>query len=375
MADGFFGQKWLVDTWLINPSSPEQRQQAVISQLLRASLADKTVTIEGIPPYKGDTTTPAEMTFLTTFGALVYTDSLLIESIEAQRGIIARQFVRNQAYSQFDQYYQDYQELRNSIRQGYRDYLEANQRFELEMAGADKRVDPLWLKAEAHVRDAWDEYQRAASRLDQESQRLANDMAPQLYQYFKRRNACRNDRCRENLDSRYRQDISKTRLGYVDPMHWLLEEKISTSENLLNTAVAAVMTGGVTLALQGLDKATGGDGGWKDKTYSYTNDLGHYEGRIKTLLDEEFSRQSSYPPSISNLKEFRDHPTTGKTVISWGRQRGLDLPAGWTMIKQSVFRQKATDYFRKNIRESWKRQAGSGSGLVPGTSSSCVRNC
>lgn len=227
----FFGQKWLVDTWLINPSSPEQRQQAVISQLLRASLADKTVAIEGIPPHKGDIATPAEMTFLTTFGALVYTDSHLIESIEAQRGIIARQFVRNQAHSQFDHYYRDYQELRNTIRQGYRDYLEANRRFELEMAGADKRVDPLWDKAEKHVRDAWGEYQNGTSRLHQESQRLANDMAPRLYQYFKRRNACRNDRCRENLNNRYRQNISNPRLGYVDPMHWLLEKEISTSES------------------------------------------------------------------------------------------------------------------------------------------------
>lgn len=362
----FFGQKWLVDAWLIDPSTPEQRQQAVTSQLLKASLANNTIVLESVTPQEGEVMTPAEMTFLTSFGALVYMDERLVDSIASQRGAIARQYVRTRAYAQFDSYYRDYQEVRESVRQGYRDYLAVNARFEAEMDGISTRVDPLWDEAEQRVTDAWGEYQRSVSALDQQSRQLAEQMAPRLYQYFDRRENCRTDSCRSSLDSRYRRDMENTAVGYVSPVHWLIEKEVSTSENLLNTGVAAVLTGGVSLAFQGIDKASGGDGGWKDKTYSYTNDEHHYQTRIRSLLGASFEQQSGYPPDIRSYREFRLRPETGQKVVSWGRQKGLNLPAGWTMAQQTVFRQRAASYLREQVRAGWYRQAGLGEGLAPG---------
>lgn len=362
----FFGQKWLVDAWLIDPSSPEQRQQAVISQLLKASLANNTIAIEGVAPQEGSVITPAEMTFLTSFGALVYMDDRLVDSIASQRGAIAQQYVRTRAYAEFDSYYRDYQAVRESVRQGYRDYLAVNARFEAEMDGISTRVDPLWDEAEQRVSEAWGEYQRSVSALEQQSRQLAQQMAPRLYQYFDRRENCRTDSCRSNLDNRYRRDMEQTALGYVSPVHWLIEKDVSTTENLLNTGVAAVLTGGVSLAFQGIDKASGGDGGWKDRTYSYTNDQHHYQTRIRDLLDARFEGRSGYPADIQGYGEFRLHPETGRKVVSWGSQKGLNLPAGWTMAQQTVFRQKAASYLREQVRAGWYRQAGLGEGLSPG---------
>ncbi len=191
-------------------------------------------------------------------------------------------------------------------------------------------------------------------------------MAPRLYQYFDRWNNCRTDNCRNNLDSRYRQDMEKTPLGYISPDYWLIEKEVSTSENLLSTGVAAVLTGGVTLALQGLDKITGGDGGWKDKTYSYTSDVHHYQGRIRDRLNARFEERSGYPANIQGYSEFRLRPETGQKVVSWARQKGLDLPAGWTMAQQTVFRQRAASHLREQVRSGWYQQAGLGKDLVPG---------
>lgn len=362
----FFGQKWLVDAWLIDPSTPAQRQQAVTSQLLKASLANNTIAIEGVAPHDGADMTSAEMTFLTSFGALVYLDDGLIESIDAQRGAIARQYVRARAYGEFDNHYERYQELRQSVRQGYQDYLAVNTRFESEIDNIGSRVDRLWGQAEQRVTDGWGEYQRSVSALNQQSQQLAQQMAPRLYQYFDRWNDCRSDSCRNNLDNRYRQDMEKTPLGYISPDYWLIEKEVSTSENLLSTGVAAVLTGGVTLALQGLDKITGGDGGWKDKTYSYTSDVHHYQGRIRDRLNARFEERSGYPANIQGYSEFRLRPETGQKVVSWARQKGLDLPAGWTMAQQTVFRQRAASHLREQVRSGWYQQAGLGKDLVPG---------
>lgn len=362
----FFGQKWLVDAWLIDPSTPEQRQQAVTSQLLKASLANKTIAIEGVTSREGDDITSAEMTFLTSFGALVYLDDQLIASIASQRGAIARQYVRSRAYEQFDGYYQDYQAARESVRQGYRDYLAANARFEGEMESVGSRVDALWAEAEQRVRGAWNEYRQSVAALDQQSQQLAQQMAPRVYQYFDRREKCRSDSCRSNLDSRYRRDMEQTPLGYVNPTHWLIEKEVSTSENLLNTGVAAVLTGGVSLALQGLDRATGGDGGWKDRSYSYTNDVAHYQRRVRDQLAAGFEARSGYPADLQSFDEFRLRAEVGQEVRRWGQQRGLELPPGWTMAQQSVFRQRAASHLQAQIRGGWGSQSGLGDGLAPG---------
>lgn len=362
----FFGQKWLVDAWLIDPSAPEQRQQAVTSQLLKASLANNTIAIEGVAQQDGEVMTAAEMTFLTSFGALVYLDDRLIESIDAQRSAIARQYVRARAYGDFDSHYEKYQELRQSVRQGYQDYLAVNARFETEIDGIDARVDRLWDQAEQRVSDGWSEYQRSLSALDQQSQQLAQQMAPRLYQYFDRWNNCRTDNCRNNLDNRYRQDMEKTPLGYVSPDYWLIEKEVSTAENLLNTGVAAILSGGVTLAAQGLNKITGGDGGWKDKTYSYTSDVSHYQRRIRDRLDVRFQERSGYPANIQSFSEFRLRPETGQKIVTWGRQNGLELPAGWTMVQKSVFRQRAANYLNQQVRAGWYQKAGLDKDLVPG---------
>lgn len=44
----FFGQKWLVDHFIIDASTPEERQQAYLSQVLRSALIENSIKFEGI---------------------------------------------------------------------------------------------------------------------------------------------------------------------------------------------------------------------------------------------------------------------------------------------------------------------------------------
>ncbi|KXI22266.1 hypothetical protein [Photobacterium sanguinicancri] len=66
----FFGQKWLVDYFIIDSSSAEQRQNAFMSNVLRSSLAQNALRIEGIPFEPEHATSAHEMTFLALMGGL-----------------------------------------------------------------------------------------------------------------------------------------------------------------------------------------------------------------------------------------------------------------------------------------------------------------
>lgn len=361
----FFGQKWLVDRWLIAPSTPEQRQRAVLSQLLRASLADNTIAIDAIPGNGDQPPSPAEMAFLTLFGALAYADPQLTSAIEEQRAVIARQFVRNRVYRDFTEHYRAYRDLRDQVRQSYREYLDQNEKYRRELNGVGDRAGALWQQAEQRVADGWREYRQGVERLDRRALSLAEEMGPSLYRYFDRRNTCRSDSCRKRLDQRYRTQMTRSPLGYVEPAHWLIAREVSAGENLLKSGLMAALTGGVSVALQGLDKATGGDGGWADKEYSYTDDRDHYRRRVRLLLEPEFRKQSGYPSTLGSFDEFRGHGQTGREVADWCRQRGMALPENWTMAQRTTFDRAARAAVRERIRAAWRERAD---GMPPGLS-------
>lgn len=66
----FFGQKLLIDKFLVEPSTPQQRQEAFFASILRSSLAANVVQISGLPYDSKHATSPTEMTFLAMMGAL-----------------------------------------------------------------------------------------------------------------------------------------------------------------------------------------------------------------------------------------------------------------------------------------------------------------
>ncbi|WP_024459626.1 hypothetical protein [Marinimicrobium sp. LS-A18] len=361
----FFGQKGLVDRWLIEPSSAEQRQRAVISQLLRSSLADNTIAIDGLPVNGEAPPSAAEMTFLTVFGALAYADPELIRQVEGQRGTIARQLVRNRAYRDFEQHYQRYRQLRDEVREGYSAYLEDYGRYRQALQSVPERAGALWAQAEAQVEAGWLEYQQAQAQVDQRAADLAEQMGPSLFEYFDRRNQCSSDGCRSRLDQRYQRQMERSPVGYVEPDYWLIETEVSTSENLVKTGLMAALTAGVSLVAQGVNKAAGGDGGWRNKRYQYTRDPDHYRARMRGLLEPAFIEQSGYPSTLTRASEFRGQVVTGRKVVQWAKDEGLSLPEDWTFSDQGAFDRAARETVRARIQAQWTAQSD---GLEPGLS-------
>lgn len=76
----FFGQKYLIEQWLIEPSTPEQRQYAAYSAALRDALAVNAVEVEGLNYDPKELHSSENLTFLALFGGLAYADHNLTDN-------------------------------------------------------------------------------------------------------------------------------------------------------------------------------------------------------------------------------------------------------------------------------------------------------
>ena len=90
----FYGQKYVIEKTLIEPSSAEQRQFAVYSAALRDALAINSIKINGLD-YKADELHSSEnLTFLALFGGLLYSDAALSDNLEQDKRKIIASFVQ-----------------------------------------------------------------------------------------------------------------------------------------------------------------------------------------------------------------------------------------------------------------------------------------
>ena len=101
----YFGQKWLIDEYLIHPSTAEERQFAMFSQMVKSGVIENAIEIDGIPFNADDDLTPQEMSFLGVFPSLMYVNDSAFRNIKSQQSTIASKYFQNKFYGGFDKYY------------------------------------------------------------------------------------------------------------------------------------------------------------------------------------------------------------------------------------------------------------------------------
>ena len=360
----FFGQKWLVDHFIVDPSTPEQRQQAFFSQLLRKALIENSIQIEGVDYQPDKVQTAEEKTFLSVIGGLVYADTALISTLHDRKKDIVGKFVHDQAMNNFDRYYSDYDRFRSELKTQYKSYREKSNEYNQAINSSQKRADKYWLEVQNEVKAGWSKYQKAEAAFEARLDARAQKIGPKVYKYYKRRDSCSNrssassrQYCFESADERYRDIFNDMRgVPYIEPNAWLIKEEVSAVENGLTTLLTGVLTGGVSTALQLVDKATGGDGGIRDYRYLYTQDLNHYKKVLREHLKDDFKKESSgYPLGIENLNAFRFHDVTSKKVRKNLVKKGLSLPSSWKLSQRRSFNHAVSVKVRKEADKRWNQ--------------------
>lgn len=362
----FFGQKWLVDHFIIDASTPEERQQAYLSQVLRSALIEKSIQFEGIQYDPDKAHSGTEKAFLSVFGGLVYADDKLVSDLSQKKRMIMEKFVRDKAMSNFDSHYQDYDQFRQTLRDKYQEYAQGSAKYNQTIASSPERADEYWLDVQNQVKQGWEEYQQGVTAYEARVDSRAQQIAPKIYDYFERRKKCADrdkghsrDRCFERLQDGYDREIKKYSIPYIPPNDWLVREEVSTAENIGNSIIAGVMTFGLYTALQAADAVTGGDANFKDHRMVYTNDVNHYKRVLMVKMEPDFIKESGgYPLGITSLHAFRVHELTSAKVNNKLKQKGLTLPTSWSLTDRRTFdnavaskvRQQADIQWRNNMR-------------------------
>ena len=362
----YFGQKIIVERVLIASSSAEQREQAVLSAAFRDALALNAVSVTGLE-YDTELQNSSEnLTFLALFGGLLYADNKLATNLENYKHQIVRQFVQKQTYRDLDLHYQDFSSLYVQLSESYEDYAKGSNTYNQKLAGIPQQEKEYWQAIEQKINQGWSDYQQATKTYVARAEARAQKYGPRIFEYHKQTNQCleryskssqrdRRTQCIERLQARYKSEIDKAGLGYVEPNYWLIEEDVSGLENTANTAIAGVITGGLSTLLQALSLATGGDGGIKDKRYKYTDDPTHYQRRILAHpnFQAQFQKDTGYPMGIPDLGAFRNHDETQQRIRNTLKTKGLALPADWRVEQRLVFSQAVANKVKTDADAGW----------------------
>jgi len=359
----YFGQKWLIETYLVDASSPQQRQQAFFSQLLKAGFTRNVVKIDGIPDDPKRIHSSAEMTFLTLFSGLVYADPNLDDVLRPQYKEIVTRYIRTSMSDDFDVHYANYKTLGNEIDARYSEYSDSSKQYYESINNYREISDKRWAGVQVKVEQMWKKYNDGRSAYIQRAEKLGIQTSHDFPKYLKRRARCRNTRCKEKLDERYIESIEKMGIGSVMPNEWLIDDNRSYIER--NTSCRGKKC---TLSINPFDLFSGLFGDERPRK-KISEDPKHYEKIILNRLWPEFSEKSGYEHDLESLAEFRAHKKTSDEIRKIIDKQGVKLSESWRGHQKSEFykavRKKVGIEADRNWQKSpWK----SGFNLKPGLS-------
>lgn len=358
----FFGQKILIDRFIIDSSSAEERQTAFLSILVKNGLAAKAVEVDGLPFDSDNPDSPVSQTFLTIFGGLVYANNDVLEQIKQSKEDIATAYVVNHNRAMVGQYLARHRELASKLRTAYEErYQPAYNRYKQAISDSGTIANDEWERVDETLAKGWADYLELAQSADELASRQAQQAYPKIYRfldYYHSRCVNRgriNQRCRNRAEDSYNKQITQLGYGHIPHEYWLIVEDVSTGENLFGSLVAGILTGGASLALQTIDAATGGDGGFKDKRYSYTNDERHYRARIFQLpaFKQQFIDEYGYPPDLRGKNEFLAHPETAALIIERLAESGIELPSNWEVSDRQRFNDAVVNKITREAMQGW----------------------
>lgn len=358
----FFGQKLLIDYFFIDDSTAEQRQMAFLSVLVKNSLAAQAVEVDGLPFDSKQPDEPVSQTFLSLFGGLVYANSDVLDQIKQSKREIATAYIVNQTHADIEHYLDQHHQLSVKLKDVYHNkYQPAYEAYKKSILESNNIADTEWERVQKRLDSSWNDYKKLAQQADKLASKQAEQVAPKIYQFLEYyygkcvNNRTVDQRCRNRVEERYAKEIKLLGYGHIPHDYWLIAEDVSTSENLFNSLVTGIVTGGLSVVVQTLDAVTGGDGGFKDKEYHYTNNEAHYKQRIAALpsFSQKFIDDYGYPPTLGNRELFLAYPETTVRTIKLLENEGINLPETWKLNERDVFNHAVIERITRLATKRW----------------------
>ncbi|MGR5120692.1 hypothetical protein ACPV5R_19445 [Vibrio astriarenae] len=356
----FFGQKVLIDRWLIEPSTPQQRQEAFFSSVLKSSLAMNAVNIEGVPYDSEQNTQPSEMTFLALIGGLIYSNNQFLLHIEDKKSQILERYIQNRANQNFEQHYDRYKDLRNEVQKAWKEYEGYVAKYNHALDSRHQRADKAWEEVETTIAQGYRDYQQAQNVYLARAEARAQKIAPSIYGLFDDQQRCykrsgsSKTRCFTRIEERYERLLKDNAIPFT-PMDYWLEIKYRRTQGQTSWR-ESLGTLGLSAVLAGLEQVAG-DAGKVQEDRIYTNEVAHYTPRVLALWQDKFQKETGYPMGIESMSEFRQHPTTAANVRRKVAGQGITLAKGWQISHYSQFKAAVKEKVIHETKASWNAQA------------------
>ncbi|MGF1720459.1 hypothetical protein L4D20_10525 [Vibrio kyushuensis] len=356
----FFGQKALIDAWLIEPSTPKQRQEAFFSSVLRSSLAMNAINIEGIP-YNADAHNDAsEMTFLALIGGLVYSNDRFLSHIDDKKIPILDRYIQNRANANFDEHYEKYKSLRVEVQNAWKTYQGHVGEYNQSIDSRHHRANKAWEDVESTIVSGYRDYQKAEQAYLARAEARAQKIAQPIFDLFQDQNRCHDrsgnsrTRCYNRVDERYERLLSNNSIPFKPMDYWLdIQLRRTKGETSWGEALGTL---GLSAVLAGLEQVAG-QAGEAQEDRIYTNRVSHYTPRILVLWKDKFRNETGYPMGIESMSVFRHHATTAEKVRQKMRSQGIELKSDWQVAHITLFKNTVKAKVIKETDAHWKAQA------------------
>jgi hypothetical protein len=340
----FYGQKLAVEVLLVMKSTPEQRQQAFASQLARGALANESLHIEGLEYPADEGSSARRKSFLAVFGALVYLDDKLIDTLKLEQSSIAEAYLRQAAYGEFDEQYGLYAASRETVRRRYKDYQDGEREYQTQRKQAQVKVDDKVQAVLDGIDGRWGVYRAAVQAHEKLVADLAQGFAPDVASTLQRLtgNQCTSDRCLRGALADYNNVLARRGLSSIPIEYWL------------TTRASKPGWKGVF-------------GGGSQTEYVVSDEVSHYREKLRLLpaITQKFEQRSGgIPVNITNEREFRRHPSVSKAVRADLASSGIIMPKSWTILDRGALTSAVAKQVDRSVAANRKKQSGIAPGLT-----------
>lgn len=363
----FAGQKWLVDHFLVDPSSVQVRQQAAVSQLFKGAVSARILSVKGGQAFVGEIEDdPSQKVYFSLLSGLSFFDKALVNNLGGGLNAILDYHVNQELDPESARQFAKYESKMRGFVDEFNAYQRRQKDGEVAVNKAIDTRDAEYAEALRLTRESFAKYQRDEAeyyRLVDSSPSAAqiSNLQKALDQYARAERANKPDRMSRTVES-YNKEFSKAavELGtYAPPLTYWYED---LQEGALSTGIGVVigaLAGDPGSALVGgVANMIGGR--------AVSSDPAYYRRKLREHLGADpFKGKSGIDSNIRTFEAFVAHPRVIADAVANARKSNLSVRSDWQVTDKAEFMRAYDARIGSQRNEKVKRSTRVGSCNVP----------
>lgn len=342
----YYGKVALTDHFIVDQSSPAERQAAQYTAYLKKGLLTGVVDLEDISlkSFK-DLSSPEAKAFLVMFGPVALSSENLKGWIDNPNNIrlLSEAIVSRQAAVDIKQEYDRFLKRRESfLSEYYTPYEEASRNYLNRVERLPDEASKAWLELQQEIDQGWLDYEVGQTKFKNHYLILARDqVAPSLQDFFEQQKKCGQwQSCLENMEAKYKARMQEI-IGPPPPSaYFCYNAAIVKSLNDLGYALESTLRSIFTLGTKACDLSAKSVG---KKLYKANRD--------------KFREHESNPASLTmglTRKKYFQSPDLRKYLIWRLREKDIQLPGNWDYRDQKAFYSSFEASFHRHAHQEWQ---------------------